>query len=274
MKPSIITAMLIGALLTGCATIYMPYLPAGKITDHRASFLFDDARTRCMNVLAYTRTDSNVKGILNRMKANGDTVAYVLSYNNGDGHGLTSFYKDDVFGAAVDDKKAEIMRNRLKMIRGMGLNIVMFIFADDQGANLPKKDTAKLCAHAQKTVDLYDRYVSEYVVGIEENEYLNAGQVDAIAKVLRKTGKPVGSHMTTGQYSFSILGSIDRHYHQYGWGKSPSDMKAITQQMRGKVGKPVVACEYSRDSDSSTAHKQGDAAMAGGAIGTGCGRTP
>jgi hypothetical protein len=250
----------------------LPFVPAPTIKDHRASFLFDDAGTRCMNVLAYQRTEDNVDGIVDRCVRNGDTVLYVLSYNNGDGHGVTSFYKGDVFGAAVDGTKLNIMLKRLRRFRRRGLAIVMWIFADDQGAHLPKKDTAKLCTHAAKVVDLFDKYVSEYVVGVELNEYLNSGQVDEVAKVLRKTGKPVGAHMTSGQYNFSKLPSIDRHYHQYGWGNSASAMRSMTASVIGAVGKPVVACEYNRDSDSSLAHKQGDAAMQGGAIGTGCGR--
>ena len=86
-----------------------------KIKDHRASFLFDNAGTRVMNILAHNLDDSYFYGVLNRCKGNGDKVIYLyIGYNNGDGPGTTSIYVNDQFGGAIDDNKVNIMKNRMK----------------------------------------------------------------------------------------------------------------------------------------------------------------
>jgi len=255
-------------LLYGCATDL-------KIKDHKASFLFDNAGTRVMNVLAYNVDDGYFNGVINRCAGNGDKVIYLyVGYNKGDGPGTTSFYVNDVFDSAVDGNKVNLMKSRMKAIRKKNLHIVAWVFADDNTGKVNFKDTEALKRCVKIAVDNFDEYVSEYVIALEADEYLSISQVDQLAIYLKSItkDKAIGVHQLMGRYNYSQLGSIDKHYHQYGFNKSTGFIDSQTKKVMGAVGKPVIAAEYDGSSDSVGAKARGDAAMGAGASGTGNGR--
>jgi len=261
--------VVIGCLLmTGCLT------PNLTIKDHRASFLFDNAGTRVMNILAHNISDSQFEGTLNRCIGNGDKLVYLFTaYNKGDGPGTTSFYIDDKFNGTIDNNKVKLMQKRMKKIKDKKLSIVAWMFADDNTRNVNFKDTAALKNCLKTAINKFDSYISEYVVALEADEYLSSGQVEELAAYIKKeTGKPVGSHQVPGKYNYSANKSIDKHYHQYGFNKSNSYIEKQTKLIKAALNKPVVAAEYDMSSDSAGAKSRGDAAMKGGASGTGNGR--
>lgn len=245
-----------------------------KIKDHRASFLFDNAGTRVMNILAHNIDDNKFNGTLNRCISNKDKVVYLyVAYNNGDGPGTTSMYVDDTFNGTIDKNKVKLMQKRMKTIVDKDLCIVAWLFADDNTRNVNFKDTAALKNYAKNVIDQFNSYISEYVVALEADEYLSSGQVEELAALIKKeTGKPVGSHQTPGKYNYSANKSIDKHYHQYGFNKSNSYIEQQTSAVKAALNKPVIAAEYDMSSDSAAAKARGDAAMKGGASGTGNGR--
>lgn len=244
------------------------------IKDHRASFLFDNAGTRVMNILAYNLDDNQFNSVLNRCKNNGDTVVYLyVGYNNGDGPGITSIYVNDQFGGSIDNNKVSIIKKRMQKVRDKGMYIVGWLFADDNTRKVNFKDTEALKTYIKNVVDRFDEYISEYVIGIEANEYLSASQVDQLASYLKgKVNKSIGNHMTPGQYGYSASGNIQKHYHQYGFNKSNSYIESETRKVIGALGKPVIGAEYDMSSDSVGAKARGDAVIRGGGSGTGNGR--
>jgi len=218
--------------------------------------------------------DGYFNGIVNRCKANGDKVIYLYTYNRGDGPGITSFYINDQFGGAIDNNKMNIMKNRMKQCRKKDLWIVCWLFPDDNTSKINFNNTEGLKNYIGIVIDNFDEYISEYVVALEADEYLSAGQVNELASYIKnKTkDKAVGSHQKPYKYNYSQQPNIDKHYHQYGFGKSNSFIDSETKKVIGAVGKPVIAAEYNKSSDSAGAKSRGSTAIGSGASGTGNGR--
>ena len=260
--------LVLSVLSVGCLT------PDLKIKDHRASFLFDNAHTRVMNMLAYNVDDNTFNGVINRCKGNNDTVIYLYAgYNKGDGPGTTSIYIDDKFGGSIDNNKVKLMQKRMEKIRDNKLYIVGWLFPDDNGGKINFGDTDALKLYINNVVANFDEYISEYVIGIEANEYMSAAQVDQLASYLkRKVNKPVGNHQTSGRYDYSASGNIDKHYHQYGFNQPVAKIESETKKIVGALKKPVIGAEYDMSSDSDGAKSRGDAVIRGGGSGTGNGR--
>ena len=310
LKKILITVLLaIGvALGAGCSTLpgWLPgFGGSGDVKDHRASFLFDGAGTRVMNYLADSVDEGSFHHIVNRCVNNGDKVIYLYFSNQGDGHPVpTSFYVNNQFGGQIDNGKVDRIKNKLEICDDRDLQVVAWLFADDSSSisrtmdNEPTGDhyaentvdgvyllsgdgegpTIRAGLDTQKkyvkdVVDLFDDYISEYVVALEGNEHMDS-RIGPLADYLDSlTDRKIGTHQTPGAYNHARdIGSVNHHYHQYGWGKSPGQMKSMTEGVRGAVGKPVIASEYNKSSDSGGARAQGDGAMQGGAKGTGNGR--
>jgi len=243
------------------------------IKDHRASFLFDNGGTRVMNLLAHNISEAQVNGVVNRCVGNGDKVIYLyIGYNNGDGAGTTSFYINDQFNGAIDNNKLNLMKNRIKNIQKK-LKVIGWIFADDNGSKVNFKDTAALKKCTEVAIDSFNKYISEYVVALEANEYLSSSQVNELASLIKsKTKKLVGCHQTSGRYDYSASSVIDKHYHQYGFNKSNRYIQSETTKVKNALSKPVIGAEYDLSSDTPAAKARGTAVIAGGGSGTGNGR--
>lgn len=243
-------------------------------TKHKASFLFDNAGTRVMNILAHNVSNDTFNATLSRCIQNGDDTIYLyVGYNNGDGPGVTSFYVNDKFGGALDSNKMKLMLSRLKAVEKKGLYIVGWIFADDNGSKVPFKDTAALKACALEAASQFGKYVSEYVIALEADEYLSSAQVETLCAAVKKaSGKSCGVHQKPGRYDLGSLPSVGKMYLQYGFGKDESYVDSLTKAALAATGKPVIAAEYHKSSDSAAAKSLGLAAIAAGASGTGNGR--
>ncbi len=243
------------------------------ITDHRASFLFDNGKVRVMNILSHQVGEAQFENVIQRCRGNGDTVIYLYTFNVGDGGGATSIYVNDKFGAVEDGGKIQLMRRRFERCREVGLWVVVWLFPDDNGKRIPYNDGLQLTNYISQVNALFGGYISEYVIALEADEYFGYEMIGRLAQHIRTlTSKPIGCHQTPNKYNLSAHPLVNRHYHQYGWNKSVTEMESITRGVRAHIGKSLIACEYNLSSDSSNAKSQGRAAIIGGADGTGCGR--
>jgi hypothetical protein len=244
-------------------------------TDQRASFLLDRADTRVMNILSRNASRSDFETVVDRCIANGDNTIYLFLSNQGDGYPRpTSFYRDDVFGGEIDLARVMEMRYRLDYVRQRGLAVVAWLFADDSrsisGASLDMKKV-----YVRNAVRLFDDQIAGYVIALEGDEHMRGDIAPLAAWLDGLTTKSIGNHQLQQRYDLSVsIPQVDLHYHQYGFGKSVAQIREATIAVAAALGKPLIACEYSLDSDSPTAWALGDAAIAAGAVGTGNGRTP
>lgn len=245
---------------------------------HRASFLLDGAGTRCMN--AFGMPDAKFKETVKRCQANGDTVYYAFSQNEKDGnHSNFSIYVGNKIGGTVDENKVKLFRDRIAYIRAHGMKVILWLRADDS----PTFNRVDIDAQKRMQTDivrLFDGYVSGYCLGLEYDEYDKASNMKIMAGHLRQhTDRDIGLHLTSGNKASTVngvLGSIkgDRTYYwQAGFGLSTDKIKSEAKSIRAKLDGEIrlVAAEYHKSSDSEAAKFLGDAALDGGAQGTGNG---
>lgn len=235
-----------------------------------ATFLLDGGKYRCMNYLSMSTQYGAFCNMVEDCKRKGADTLYLYFSNDKDGFPApTSFYANGLIGGPVNTHIVEEMQKRLMFAAKSKMYVDAWLFADDSAKIALQPMTVKL-KYVADVVKYFDSYVDRYVVALEANEYMSQADVTAIAMVLRKTGKKVGLHLTSGKYDWSSHPAIDIHYHQYGFGKRPQQIQAETSRVVAALKKPVIAAEY----DLSSANKAlGDAAMRGGAVGTGNGRT-
>jgi hypothetical protein len=240
------------------------------VTGHKASFLFDDASTRVMNILSPRASNSKFQQVINKTKANGDNSIYLYLINGGDGENSPqSFYVNDQIGGQIDSSKLSIYKQRLNYIKSLGYKIIFWIRADDSN-EMMRQSVVNYKKYHQDIIDNFGSYASGYVIGLESNEYLDAGtEKTLVADMKTRTNKTVGVHYgTSDRYNSRAKASgADIYYRQYGW-VSCSKVASITKSTISAVSPmKVVASEYDRDSDSGC----GAAAIQAGAIGYGNG---
>ena len=249
--------------------------PVVPQTTQRASFLFDGAGTRGMNVLSYNASDAWVEGIIKRQKANGDWTAWVYLSNQKDGSpNPTTIYKE-LFGGEVSAERVAMCRKRLLAYRNAGFKIVGWLTADDSSTI----SNASITLLNQFISDVHKHLgdlIDAYCVGLEMNEDARKNKAKAmIAHAKAVTKKDVGVHLTTESWSEAISWGADTLYYQAGFGKNASRVKsecaAVIKALAGRC--KFVLAEYHKSSDSSEAKGIGQAAMTvPGCGGTGNGR--
>jgi len=244
-----------------------------RVEGHRASFLFDGAGTRVMNILSPACDDGTFKAIVDRCKSNGDDTIYLyLAFERDGPWGPFSFYDGNQIGSIIDNGMVEHIRRRVKYCRGEGLAVVFWLRADDS-PTFNRVSADRQIAYQTDAVALFDRYALAWVIGLELDEYMTAHDCQNYATHLAShTDRHVGTHQKPGRFEYATLAGVDGCWYQYGFGKRPEQVQSETAMIAGAIGKPVVACEYHKLSDSAQAKALGDAAMAGGAYGTGNGR--
>jgi hypothetical protein len=236
-----------------------------------AAFLMDGGRYRCMNYLSHTASLADFSNMVSRCRALKADTLYLYFSNEKDGSPApTSFYANNLIGGSVVKSRIESMHKKLMLALQKGMYIDGWLFADDSPGIARQSLDVKL-SYVKTVIEHFDPYVDRWVIALEANEYMSQPEVIAVATVLKRTGKPVGLHMTPGKYEWSKLPDVDIHYHQYGFNKSERFILDETRKViAGLGGKKVIAAEY----DLSSANRAlGDAAMRAGAIGTGNGRT-
>lgn len=285
----------LAAMFTGCGTlcdlIDLPGCGVPEVKNHKAMFLYNNASLRMMNILSPAISRDAFKGFVNQMKNDGADMCYLYLINERDG-GWTpySFYNGNQIGGSINEGVLNEMKARCEYIRDKDMGIILWLRPDDspnfvrvlEGGEEPESapglrfSTASVASQEQYQRDAikhFGKYASGIVVGLELDEYYDAGTVNHYANQLQGLTKlPIGTHQKPDKSSFATLPTVDHCYFQYGFGKSTSHVKAMTEAIRRAVGKPVIASEYHKSSNSPQARALGDAAMAGGAYGTGNGR--
>jgi hypothetical protein len=244
---------------------------------HRASFLFDKARVRVMNCLSLQMDDAAFRAIVQRCKANGDTLMYVYLANCGDGAPpVTSFYKGGGYGIEVNPDAVKTMRTRIQHIRSQGMGIVAWLTPDDS-PSIYKASHEQHLRHVHSVVEEFGDLIDEYVVGLEMDSDPRCQHAAAMIEYGRKQGgKRWGVHLNPGKTA-PLYGADTLYYQKSGFNPSKdSDVASFGNEIRRvraalPSGIRLIAAEYHGSSDSQNAKALGKVAIANGADGTGTG---
>lgn len=250
--------------------------PPGRL-ENSGSFLMQNLRVRNMNILSLQIDRATFEARVADCVANGDDTMALFLTNNGDGAPpVTSFYVDDVYGAAVDHDKADEMRERILHCRAQGMRLHFWVWADDSGFQEFPMDLHR--EHLSRCVEMFDEYADAWCVGLELDEWLrDPSKIRELTGALQDiTVRPVGVHFTRlSKWEWTIKARADLLFGQYGFGLSAEEIRAATaeviENLEGRAH--YWAWEYHKSAESAEAKALGDAAMSvDGCLGTGCGR--
>ena len=238
----------------------------GLPTPSRAScWEGSSAQTRHMNVLSPKFTDEKVADRFQWAVERGCNTVHLFVANQGDGEG--SGYT--IYGGAPalgkpDKATVEMMARRLRVARGKGLSVVLWLMADDSSKwNKTLLGNPKQYAADLKASGLLDQACA-VVLGLEMDEYMSSSQAKELAAAIRGVyDGPVGTHHTSGKSTFASLG--DFVCWQVKPGKSEAQIESTVLGARKSVGKPVVMFELARNPNRALC----EAAFRGGAAGVG-----
>ncbi|MGH8591369.1 MAG: hypothetical protein ACREXX_19255 [Gammaproteobacteria bacterium] len=175
---------------------------------------------------------------------------------------IKNFYADPV-----------AFKSRLQELVNDGIKPVVFL-TSDTGAWKDKSISA-IKSDLTGFVPKIDGLVSSYALGIEIDEYWTASEAKAIGDHLQTiTFKKIAGHQLPGRWNY-----CKGHYWcdymilQYGFGKSESAVKSMTENAITDLHRPVVAGEYNTLSiaPETQSVKLGNAAVSVGAVGFGNG---
>jgi len=171
---------------------------------------------------------------------------------------------------------------RLRELRAEGLEPVLWLIPESKNGD-HKESMDNHLAFIDKTVNSYDKESSAYVVCLECDEMFSSAEVNQMVRHAKsRTNKPIAVHLAPGVGGFkgdtSYYAEADYIFLQFGdhlTGDYVADTAMAVAMLKEalKLGKPVVANEYSLYSESAQAKALGDRLCAEGAVGTGNGRT-
>ena len=171
---------------------------------------------------------------------------------------------------------------RLRELRASGLEPVLWLIPESKNKD-HEAPMANHLAFIDKTVNAYDKEASAYVVCLECDEMFSSAEVNQMVRHAKsRTNKPIAVHLAPGVGGFkgdtSYYAEADYIFLQFGdhlTGDYVADTAMAVAMLKEalKLGKPVVANEYSLYSESAQAKALGDRLCAEGAVGTGNGRT-
>ena len=255
------------ALLCGSAQ-------ANGIHGVRSSFLlgniWKDKMSTSLLYLSDSWSDEERKHQRDRLLNNGDTHIdlYVRASHGNLPGGKVNANGDFLF--------------RLRELRAEGLEPVLWLIPESRHGDY-KEPMANHLAFIDKTVNDYDKEASAYVVCLECDETFSSAEVTQMVRHAKsRTNKPVAVHLAPGVGGFkgdtSYYAEADYIFLQFGdhlTGDYVADTEMAVAMLKEamKLGKPVVANEYSLYSESAQAKALGDRLCAEGAVGTGNGRT-
>ena len=239
----------------------------------RSSFLlgdiWNDKTSTSLLYLSDSWSDAERKHHRGRLLNNGDTHIdmYVRAAR---GH---------LAGGKVDPNGDFLFR--LRELRAEGLEPVLWLIPESKNGD-HKESMDNHLAFIDKTVNSYDKESSAYVVCLECDEMFSSAEVNQMVRHAKsRTNKPIAVHLAPGVGGFkgdtSYYAEADYIFLQFGdhlTGDYVADTAMAVAMLKEalKLGKPVVANEYSLYSESAQAKALGDRLCAEGAVGTGNGR--
>lgn len=217
-----------------------------------------------MNILSPHMPDSVFEARLNFIKSRGCNCVHVFVCNKADGEyaGYSIYGKGISWN--IDKNYTSIMTKRIKRLRKEKLGVVLWLAADDSTDwNRALIGNFQKYVNDIKSLGWFD-YASTVVLGLEMDEYWNANQAAVASAAVRNTYKgKIGTHMTSGKYNYVNVADI--LFYQTNPGKSASQIKSESQNIKARVNKPVNFFELSRQEDRALSQ----AALDGGAFAIG-----
>jgi len=246
-----------------------PVTPPSTKTQVAVSW-HDNAAYRQMNDSAEP-LDTALRRMRESKATGANTVNWYL-FNYRDGRPVPSTIYKGAWGAEIDTAKIAHYRSLVNYAREEGVLVNWWFLADDGG--IPYKDAAAI---KRAIVDVCNRlgdvilsgggYV---VIALESNETITRALVRQYAQEFKRLlpGVRIANHMTSGQYSWSRdIPEIDAHFHQTAPRASVAAFTAEIRNVVSKVGKPVIACEFSLIGTDSTAKEKARIALDAGCVG-------
>jgi len=223
-----------------------------------------NAQVRLMNILSPHMDDSTFEGRVKWMQGRKCNAAHVFLTNQGDGQYAGYCPYGTSWTWKVDEKVCQMMRERIRALRRAGMAVVVWLFADDSKEfNRTAAVSFEQFADDCQKQGLFD-LASTVVVGLELNEYYNAGQVAALVKAVRKFYKgKVGTHQTSGRVDFASL--ADLFFYQVNPGMDVKRVEAEARNVGKAIGRPLNFFEIERQE----CREKAEAALWGGAFGVG-----
>jgi hypothetical protein len=243
----------------------------GDLDGSRASFLLDLSLSESsLNYLSYEMTDHRRSQFRQRLSALGDTHIYLYT-QNGTGNDILPIGYRTWF------------RDKLVELNASGLKPILWLTPDDSPnitGNIPAWQY-----HVSAVIENLDDQVSGYVLCLECDEYWDGATVTTLLNWAKgKTSKPIGVHLSPGpggaDWDPTYYAGADYIFLQLGFTHEQSGYNVVSIEQKKAIllealnlGIPIIAAEYSLDSDSAEAKAFGDWACKNGAVGTGNGRS-
>lgn len=240
---------------------------------HQASFLFDNAATRVMNILSPSYPEEKFKKVVDRCIANGDTEIYLYLINERDGEWANySFYKNNDIGGDINYDTVDFYNKRLDYVIGKSLSPILWLRADDSSHFNSISETRQK-KYQEDAVKLFEERATAFCLGLELNEYFSVTQIKTYYDHLDGlTDLPIGIHLTS--LSQTIVKAIKpkRFYGQFGFGKTVAQVYKDTKNIIPAIAPTeFYGAEYHKSSDSEEAKNLGDSILDAGALGVGNG---
>lgn len=217
-----------------------------------------------MNMLSPTMPDSKFEAYLQWQLGRGCNTVHWFLVNHGDGeHARVNPFGPD-WGPVENPAWVAVIKDRIRVARQRGLAVVLWMMADDSGVWARKSEASFVKLYeTSKALGLFDS-VSYVVLGLELDEYWNAGRVARLAGELRRiSGLKVGIHQTSGRTDYMKAGDIALY--QMDPGASAAKVESETRRVRAVVNKPLVMFELARQEHRALC----EAAFRGGAFAVG-----
>jgi len=247
------------------------------------NFLYKNASISSHTILSKKMSAGDRDWVLRDLQARGANSINVYLLNEGDygGKAVCPYAGGRWFGPELDMAELARWESIIECCIAMGLAPIFWTAADDSKVIASawenrKQDVANILMYL---AGRFDKYALAWCLGLELNEWSNRQDVDFFGSILAASvSHPVGVHQTTGRWDYASLPWCYFVMLQYGFGakskKYPKGhtadlgtISSMTQRAIRELGKPVVACEYSRFGESSQASAAGRQAMASGAVG-------
>ena len=234
----------------------------GKVS-HATTFLRDNASSTktTLNIFSTTYNDAMRNEVISFNKTNGYTVFYLMAASKSPHSNILYTASDKAF-----------WRSWMNKVIQSGSRIVMWMRTDDS-PELDAWSAQKFEDYCRLIYKDLGDLISEYVIGLECNEYWSMDTTSRFVNFLRNlSGKKIGVHTSSTKH-IDYAKVADVYYLQTGFDTSVSDIKSKVSYAINYLNKPVIAAEYAKSGETQSAKNLGNAAIDAGAVGVGNGCT-